>query len=100
MGQGPEGTLLDRIDNNGNYCKENCRWANSLDSSLNRRINKNNKSGIRGVCWIPSENKWRATLAFNFKTIFLGHFEIFEDAHQEYLRYYFLIHGEYPPEFY
>lgn len=59
MGEKPSNKTLDRIDSNGNYDKDNCRWATRKTQSRNRsyckltlrkarNIRKFHKQGISG----------------------------------------------------
>lgn len=39
MGEPPEGLSLDRIDNNVEYSRSNCRWATTKEQQRNKRTN-------------------------------------------------------------
>ena len=61
MGEKPPKTSIDRINNNGNYCKENCRWATQKMQCRN----KNNNTLIKG----KTLSEWSEILGIKRSTL-------------------------------
>lgn len=55
-----KGLDIDREDNDGNYCKENCRWVTRKVNIRNKRKPSNTSSKYRGVCYHKTKDKWTA----------------------------------------
>ena len=87
MGEPLKNMKLDRVNNNGNYCKSNCRWAYSQQSNLNRReIFKNKTSKYKGVYWHKKMKKWCSSITFNKKKYDAGSFFTEKEARSAYLK--------------
>lgn len=66
---------IDRIDVNGDYTPDNCRWASPRTQATNKR----NNSKVPGVNWYKQTNKWKARYRAGGKN--LGkYFDSYEDA--------------------
>ena len=79
MGERPSDKhTIERIDNSKGYEPENCIWASRTVQNINKRVQKNNTSGVRGVK--HSHGKWVAQIGVNRSRIWLGAFVNFDDA--------------------
>lgn len=72
---------VDHIDGDKlNNKIENLRSCTSSQNNYNRIIQKNNKSGAKGVHWSTHHNKWYARISVNKKPVYLGTYDNLDDA--------------------
>lgn len=71
---------LERVDNDGDYEPSNCKWGTKTEQVRNRRVAKNNTTGIKGVHFDTSRDKWMTYITINRKMKNLGRFDLLEDA--------------------
>jgi hypothetical protein len=62
----------------------NLRDAEHCENSRNRKLNKDNKSGFKGVYWLKKQQRWRAVITFDQKKIHLGCYDDPKEAHEAY----------------
>ena len=94
MGERPSDRMsLDRIDVNGNYCPENCRWIDPYVQAYNTRMFKNNTSGRTGVSE-TKDGKWQAYITHKNVRKSLGVFATLRQAVNAREQAEILLHGE------
>lgn len=77
----PEGLLVDHINHNKfDNRKANLRICTQQQNSRNKKVSRNNFSGVSGVVYVKNRNRWKARIWVNGVGIYLGHYKTFEEA--------------------
>ena len=70
MGERPQGKTIDRIDNNGNYCPENCKWSDAKTQNRNRKCSRMieyNGETLNLIAWAERTGINEATISSRLK---------------------------------
>jgi hypothetical protein len=87
---------IDHIDGNPSNNKiSNLRVVDRSKNQMNRRISTNNKSGIKGVHFCKSKQKWISRISCGKSRIHIGQFDSFDEAFQKRKEIEKNLHGQY-----
>ena len=90
------GKVVDHIDGNGlDNRRLNLRVCFNAENCKNKRLNKNNKSGFKGVSWHNVLKKWRVRIFCNGSYFHIGVYHNVEEAAKAYDNAAIEHHGEY-----
>lgn len=83
----PFGMETDHVDGDGlNNRRENLRTATHSQNQHNQRIAAHNTSGVKGVSWDKSTQKWQALIKLMGKRKHLGLFATIDEASAAYAK--------------
>ena len=92
----PCGMQVDHIDRNGlNNTRRNLRVATRSQNMSNQRTRSDSNSGVKGVAWHKSAQKWIVRIRVNGKRHHIGLFETIESASAAYAKASAELHGEF-----
>ena len=94
----PPGSIVDHINRNGlDNRKENLRLVTRQQNIWNVGPGRRNKSGVVGVHWEKSSQRWRSMIRHNGVVYNLGTFDTLEEGHAAYRKKIVELRGEYAP---
>lgn len=96
----PDALMIDHINGNkSDNRRHNLRSCNKVQNAQHRvQLGNRNKSGVTGVSWDKSKNKWRATIRVHDKNIHIGRSDNFDEAVKQRKKYEQLYFKEFAPE--
>ncbi len=87
---------VDHVNGNGlDNRKCNLRVCSPSQNQHNKRKQKNNKSGIKGLSWHKKTGKWRADVTINYKRVSIGVFACKLEATIALAKAREILHGEF-----